>query len=129
MDGNADTDEWSNGVGWSDNTNNVYPDWWQATFADPVTVSKVVLYTVDSAALPAATEGLRDWDIQVPVDGSDDPDPNTDSDWRTVASVRDNVAGEVTSTFDAETTTAVRILCVGANGHYSRILELAAYNR
>jgi len=129
LDGNTNTDEWSNGVGWSDNTNNVFPDWWAMTFDQPQSINTIVLNTVNNDALPAKTQGLRDWDIQVPAEGSDDPDPNDDDDWRTVASVRDSVAGQVTSTFDTESTSAVRILCLGANGHYSRILELAAYNR
>ncbi|HIT76123.1 MAG TPA: discoidin domain-containing protein [Candidatus Avipropionibacterium avicola] len=117
IDGNTDSDQWSFGVGWSDNTNNVFPDWWTVEWDEPVTVSRVVLTTVDSEALPAATQGMRDWDIQV-RDGDD---------WRTVASVRDNVEGSVTSEFDPVTTSAMRVLCIGANGHYSRILEFEAY--
>ncbi len=116
IDGRTD-DDWSLGVGWSDGTNNVFPDWWQLDFDEPTTISQIVLRTVDSEALPAHTQGLRDWDIQVP-DGDG---------WRTVASVRDNEVGSVTSDFDAVTTESVRVLCLGANGHYSRILELEAY--
>lgn len=127
LDGNTDSDSWDSGVGWSDNTNNAFPDWWAMTFDEPQTINTVVLDTVDSAALPAETQGLRDWDIQVPK--SEGADPADADAWKTVASVRDNVAAQVTSEFDAEKTTAVRVACIGANGHYSRILELSAYNR
>lgn len=116
IDGRTD-DDWSLGVGWSDGTNNVFPDWWQLDFDEPTTISQIVLRTVDSPALPARTQGLRDWDIQIP-DGDG---------WRTIASVRGNEVGAVTSDFDAVTTESVRVLCRGANGHYSRILELEAY--
>lgn len=127
LDGNTDSDAWSAGIGWSDGTNNVFPDWWAMTFDEPQTINTIVLDTVDSEALPAKTQGLRDWDIQVPT--SEDADPADPDAWRTVATVRDNVVGQVTSTFDAVETTAVRIECLGANGHYSRIVESAAYNR
>lgn len=117
IDGNTDSEQWSAGVGWSDRTNAEFPDWWQVDFAEPTEVARVDLYTLDSAALPADTQGLSDWEIQVP-DGDA---------WRTVATVTGNTAGMVSTTFPSETTTSIRILCTAANGSYSRIVELEAY--
>ncbi|MET9022372.1 hypothetical protein ABZV93_20560 [Actinopolymorpha sp. NPDC004070] len=51
-----------------------------------------------------------------------------DNAWRTVATVRDNTRGAVTSTFTPVTTTAVRIVARNSNDHaYSRIIELQIY--
>ncbi|MBO0828297.1 MAG: hypothetical protein J2P24_11010 [Streptosporangiales bacterium] len=118
IDGNKDSEAWAQGVGWSDNTPGVYPDWWQETFDSPVTVSRVDVYSLDSVAIPASREGLRDWDIQV-ADGS--------GGWRTVASVRGSTAPMVSSTFPTETTTGIRISILQANASFSRVLELEAY--
>lgn len=118
IDGNKDSEAWSQGVGWGDNTSGVFPDWWQETFASPVTISRVDVYSLDSVAIPAAKEGLRDWDVQV-SDGS--------GGWRTVASVRENTEPMVSSTFPAETTTGLRILILKTNKNLSRMLEVEAY--
>lgn len=117
VDGNTDSEQWSAGIGWSDSTNAEFPDWWQVEFAEPTDIARVALHTLDSAALPAGKEGLRDWQIQVPAaDG-----------WRTVATVSGNTSGMVSSTFANESTTAIRVLCTEANGNFSRIVELEAY--
>lgn len=117
IDGNTDSEAWSDGVGWSDATQGVFPDWWAMTFSEPTEISSVTMYTLDSAELPAPEQGLRAWDIQVP-DGED---------WRTIASVRDNTDGIVTTEFPAVTVTGMRILGLEGNGDYSRIVELEAY--
>lgn len=118
IDGNRDSEQWDAGIGWSDSTNAEFPDWWQVDFAEPTDIAQIDLHTVNSVALPAAEQGLSDWEIQVP-DGEN---------WRTVATVTGNTEGMATSTFAAETTMSVRILCTAANGSYSRIVELEAYS-
>jgi hypothetical protein len=117
-DGNRSSDDWSTSTGWNDGTSRVFPDWYAATFAQPESVSRVVVYTLGSSRYPAAQFGLRDWDVQV-LEGST---------WRTVASVRGNTAATVTSTFDPVVTTSVRILATASNdANYSRIVELEIY--
>jgi hypothetical protein len=118
VDGNADSNDWSVTTGWNDATSRVFPDWLRVTFAQPESVSRVVMYTLDSTRYPARSVGLRDWDVQV-LDGTE---------WRTVAAVRGNVLGTVTSTFEPVTTDSVRILSSASNdANYSRIVELEIY--
>lgn len=118
VDGDRDSNNWSVSTGWNDATSRVFPDWYSATFARPETISRVVVYTLDSTRYPARSFGLRDWDVQV-LDGAE---------WRTVASVRGNVTGTVTSTFAPVLTTSMRILSSASNdANYSRIVELEVY--
>jgi alpha-L-rhamnosidase len=117
-DGNTDSAEWDAGAGWNDNTVNAFPDTLTATWRAPVTVSRAVVHTLDSATYPAARFGLRDYDVQALVDG----------DWNTVATVRGNQSGTVTSSFDAVTTTALRLSVADTNDHaFSRVVEFEAF--
>ncbi|HWD83413.1 MAG TPA: hypothetical protein VG497_31150, partial [Kribbella sp.] len=105
-------------TGWNDGTRAVFPDTYDVALSAPATVNRVELYTLDSAKYPARVNGLRDWDVQV----------KTGDTWQTVAQVRGNTVGHVTSTFTPVQTTAVRILCLDGNDHtYSRIVELEIY--
>ncbi|MEU8222204.1 discoidin domain-containing protein [Kribbella sp. NPDC048915] len=118
VDGDSDTEHWDTLTGWNDGTRAVFPDTYDVALSAPATVSRVELYTLDTAKWPARTNGLRDWDIQARVAGA----------WQTVAEVRGNTLGHVTTTFTPVTTDAIRIRCLDGNDHaYSRIVELEVY--
>lgn len=119
VDGDTSSDNWSTSTGWNDGTRGSFPDTYDVTLAEPASISRVELYTLDSQRYPAASYGLRDWDVQVLAGGT----------WQTVVEVRGNVAGRVTSTFDPVTATAVRIVALDSNSHdYSRIVELEVFS-
>ncbi|WP_432943138.1 hypothetical protein ACQPXM_39700 [Kribbella sp. CA-253562] len=119
VDGDKDSEHWDTLTGWNDGTRAAFPDTYDVALAASTTISRVELYTLDSVKYPAATNGLRDWDVQV-RSGSDG--------WRTVAEVRGNTLGHVTSTFAPVAADAVRILALAGNGNsYSRIVELEVY--
>lgn len=119
VDGDRDSAHWATTTGWNDGTSKVWPDWFQVTFVAPTVVGRVDLYTLDSAKYPAARYGLRDWDVQV-LAGTQ---------WQTVAQVRGNTAGLVSTTFPAVSAAAVRLWLRAGNGanDYSRIVELELY--
>ncbi|SEG56703.1 F5/8 type C domain-containing protein [Actinacidiphila yanglinensis] len=119
VDGDRDSTHWGTTTGWNDATKGTFPDWLQVSFDQPVPVGRVDLYTLDSAKYPAAGYGLSAWDVELQVGGS----------WQTVAQVRGNTAGEVSSTFAAQTATALRVVTLGSNEGvtYSRVVELEAY--
>jgi hypothetical protein len=120
LDGDKDSEHWDTLTGWNDGTRAAFPDTYDVALTAPTPVGRVELYTLDSAKYPAAANGLRDWDVQV---------RNGTADWQTVAQVRGNAVGHVTSTFPPVHATAVRILCLDANDHtYSRIVELEVYD-
>ena len=119
VDGDKDSEHWDTLTGWNDGTRAVFPDNYDVALAEPTTIDRVELYTLDSVKYPAATNGLRDGDVQVQTGGGT---------WQTVAQVRGNTAGHVTSTFAPTKADAVRILALDGNGHtYSRIVELEVY--
>ncbi|MEJ1107119.1 MULTISPECIES: discoidin domain-containing protein [unclassified Kribbella] len=119
VDGDNDSEHWDTLTGWNDGTRAVFPDNYDVALAEATTINRVELYTLDSVRYPAATNGLRDWDVQV---------RSGTGDWRTVSQVRGNTLGHVTSTFDPVEANAVRILCLAGNGNtYSRIVELEVY--
>ncbi|BBA96311.1 hypothetical protein RVR_1552 [Actinacidiphila reveromycinica] len=119
VDGDRDSADWGVTTGWNDATKGSFPDWLQVTFDAPVAVGRVDLYTLDSAKYPAARYGLSAWDVELQVGGA----------WQTVAQVRDNTAGEVSSAFAAQTATALRVVTLANNEGvtYSRVVELEAY--
>lgn len=120
VDGDRDSAGWAaRRTGWNDATSRVFPDTYGVQFAEPLIVGRVDLYTLDSPTNPATRDGLRDWDVQVRVDGV----------WQTVAQVRGNTAGMVSSTFPPVTADAVQVVTLASNdGNYSRIIELEAYS-
>jgi hypothetical protein len=121
VDGDKDSEHWDTLTGWNDGTRAIWPDTYDVALAAPGTIDRVELYTLDSVKYPAATNGLRDWDVQVRA-GSND--------WRTVAEVRGNTLGHVTTTFAPTQADAVRILGLAGNGNtYSRIVELEVYGQ
>ncbi|MFF0265747.1 NEW3 domain-containing protein [Kribbella sp. NPDC004536] len=118
VDGDKDSEHWDTLTGWNDGTRAVFPDTYDVALSTPATVNRVELYTLDSTKYPARVNGLRDWDVQAKVNGT----------WQTVAQVRANTQGHVTSTFPPTQTEAIRILCLDGNDHtYSRIVELEVY--
>ena len=118
VDGDKDSEHWDTLTGWNDGTRAVFPDTYDVALATPATINRVELYTLDSAKYPARINGLRDWDVQAKVNGT----------WQTVAQVRANTVGHVTSEFAPVRAEAVRILCLDGNDHtYSRIVELEVY--
>ncbi|WP_161557847.1 family 78 glycoside hydrolase catalytic domain [Micromonospora sicca] len=119
-DGITDSAAWSNGVGgWNDDTPTVFPDALTATWSHPVTLSRVRLFTLDSAQYPAERVGVRDGTVEALVDGT----------WRPVATIASNTAGLLERTFAPVQATALRLVVTDSNDHtYSRILELEAYS-
>ncbi len=116
----AQTDDaaWNAGAGWNDNDKGGWPDTLSAMWPAPVTLSRVEVLTLDAPDAPAASNGLRDYDVQAFVDGA----------WTTVASVRGNTLGTIVSSFPRVTTSALRLLITDSNDHgYSRVVELEAY--
>lgn len=117
-DGNRNSDDWGTTTGWNDSSSGIWPDWIGFALPQATTISKVDVYTLDSAKYPAARYGLSEWNVQV-------RDGDT---WRTVDEIRGNTVGRVTSTFDPVSTDAVRILCLANNnGDYSRLIEVEIY--
>ncbi|TCO38648.1 F5/8 type C domain-containing protein [Kribbella antiqua] len=118
VDGDKDPEHWDTLTGWNDGTRAAFPDTYDVALFQPATISRVELYTLDSAKYPAKSVGLRDWDVQV----------RNGRTWTTVAQVRGNTVGHVTSTFAPAQADAVRILCLDGNDHtYSRIVELEVF--
>ncbi|MDP9847437.1 discoidin domain-containing protein [Streptosporangium lutulentum] len=119
-DGDRGSNGWAGGNGWNDATSRAWPDTVDIALGEPGQISRVDLYTLNTERYPAASVGLRDWDVQARVDGQ----------WRTVAQVRGNTAGMVRSDFAPVVADAVRISTLASNGanDYSRIIEIEAYS-
>lgn len=77
IDGNSDSSDWEQGTGWNDDTKSEFPDWLKVNFPVPLTVNSVEVFTLDSEQLPASEYGLRDYDVQVLVDGEYEPSPRS----------------------------------------------------
>ena len=119
VNGNRDSEAWGSGNGWNDGTRSQFPDWLRVSLPCPSSVGRVDLYTLDSSRFPAAGFGARDYDVQVLAGDR----------WDTVAEVRGNTSGRVSSTFAPVTTEAVRVLVHASNeSTYSRIVELEIYD-
>jgi hypothetical protein len=120
-DGSTNSELWGGGGanGWNDETPGVFPDSVTASWTQPVRLGRVMIYTLDSRAYPAASWGVRDYDVEARVGGS----------WRVVAVVRDNTSGAVESLFPAVEADALRIVIRDSNDHaYSRLVEIEAYS-
>ncbi|MHB8945508.1 MAG: flagellar filament capping protein FliD [Bacillota bacterium] len=92
-------------------------------FPTAKTVDQVRVFTLDSATYPAASYGLKDYKVQYWDGGT--------STWKDAATVTSNTLGTVTSTFDAVSTTAVRLAITGTNAtdKFARVLEFEAYQK
>ncbi|TMR90008.1 discoidin domain-containing protein [Nonomuraea basaltis] len=115
-DGDRSSNGWAGGNGWNDATARAWPDTLAVALGGAKQVSRVDLYTLHTERYPAATFGLRDWDVQAQVNGQ----------WQTVAQVRGNAAGSARSDFAPVTADAVRIIALASNGanDYTRIIEV-----
>ncbi|MGI5282101.1 discoidin domain-containing protein [Nonomuraea polychroma] len=116
VDGDRSSNGWAGGNGWNDATARAWPDTVAISLGGPKQVSRVDLYTLDTERYRASRYGVRDWDVQAQVSGQ----------WRTVAQVRGNIAGNVRSDFAPVTADAVRIIALASNGanDYTRIIEV-----
>lgn len=119
-DGNTDSERWGGGGagGWNDGTAWEFPDWVTATWSNPVAVSRVRVFTLDSEAYPAAQWGVRDFDVIVRTGTSE----------RTVAEIRGNEAGLVEEVFESIEADSLEIRVFDSNSHdHSRLIEIEAY--
>lgn len=111
---------WGAGGGWSDGTAGDFgADQLEIDFGQARTIDKLAVYTVDSAAFPADSYGIRDFFFEY-WDGAA---------W---APLGDPVAGNTsalkTLSFSAVTTSKVRLNVTASNdGQYSRVVELRAF--
>lgn len=110
---------WDSGGGWNDGTANAFPDTLTGTWDGAVAIDRVRLLTLDTSGYPASRYGVRDYDVEVSVDGT----------WRTVAQVRGSTVGTVESTFPRVTgVEALRLVVHDTNDHqFTRVVELEAY--
>lgn len=117
VDGNRESEQWADS-GIHDRTPEEFPDAFGVFLDDTYAVSRVEVYTLDSAAYPAAEMGIRDFDVQV----------RTDDGWKTVSAVKSNEKGHLSLTFSSIATDQVRVLVSDSNDHtYSRLIELEVY--
>jgi alpha-glucuronidase len=120
-DGSTDSELWGPGGanGWNDGTPQVFPDTVTATWDHAVPLGRLRVHTLNSRAYPASAYGVRDYDVELRVDGA----------WRTVVSVRGNTTGVVESRFPAADADALRLVVLDSNDHaYSRLIELEAFS-
>ena len=111
---------------WNDANSDVYPDWIQITFGrrevineiDVFTVSDDVGVTMPNLDTTFTAYGIKDFEVQY-LDGSE---------WKTVpgGSVQGNNKVWRQFTFEAITTTAVRVYITNASG-FSRVSEIEAW--
>lgn len=119
VDGNLDSEQWADS-GIHDRTPEEFPDSFGVHLDGSYSISRVEVYTLDSAAYPAAEMGTRDFEIQA----------HTARGWHTVASVTDNEEGHVTLRFPSTLADQVQVIVHDSNDHkYSRIIELEIYQQ
>jgi hypothetical protein len=128
IDGDVAGRLWGAGGGWNDATPEQFPDWLRIDFSSAKTIDRVDVFSVqdnyNSPGTPTPTMtfslfGLRDFDVQY----------WTGTAWQTVTggavSGNEFIARQVT--FEAVTTSAIRILVRHAHGTFSRIAEVQAF--
>lgn len=119
VDGNADSTDWGDS-GTHDATAGEFPDHYGVILDRALPVGRVEVHTLDSEQYPASEMGIRDFDVEVRVDGQ----------WRAVASVRSNETGQVSLRFPPVTGDRVRVVVLDSNDHkYSRLVELEVYQQ
>ena len=119
VDGNLDSEQWADS-GIHDRTPEEFPDSFGVHLDDRYPISRVEVYTLDSATYPAAEMGIRDFEVRA----------HTAEGWHTVASVSDNEEGHVTLSFPSTLADQVQVIVHDSNDHkYSRIIELEIYQR
>jgi len=123
--GDTSSDNWgSSGGGWMDGTQSSFPDYLTLIFNEVRTLSKVKIYTLDSATYPASSYGIKDYELQYLTPGGD---PDNEDDWETYTTVTNNTEGTITH-YPSISTEAIRLKINDSNdGQYSRIVEFEAY--
>ena len=120
---------WGNHGGWNDGTRDVYPDALEIDFSGNQTISEIRMFTLQddfknpqepTANMTANVYGITDFDVQT-WNGTI---------WVTVpgGSVAGNDRVMRVFDFQAVTTSKIRVLVNAARSHFSRIIELEAYN-
>ena len=120
---------WGTGGAWLDSDSGVFPDWLQITFNGVKTVNRVDVFSVQDAytapvdptpTMTFSLYGLQDFAVQY-WDGNA---------WITVpgGSVTENTLVWRTVTFPPVTTDRIRVLVARALAHYSRIVEIEAWD-
>jgi hypothetical protein len=120
-DGRTDSAIWGGGGagGWNDDTAGAFPDTVTATWPHEISLSRVRVFTLDSAQYPASAWGVRDYDLLATVAGAE----------VTLAQVRGNVSGVVDTPFSSVTTSRLQVRILDSNSHdYSRLIEVEAYS-
>ncbi|HAI20463.1 MAG TPA: hypothetical protein DCM14_00935 [Clostridiales bacterium UBA8153] len=107
------------GGGWSDGTAGVFPDTLEIQFGQARVIDSVAIHTLDSATMPAATHGVRNWRLEF-HDGTA---------WRQLDAVTGNTAGVHTHRFAPVSATGIRVLVDAANGanDHARLVEVEAF--
>jgi|GEM_PF-2722416 len=127
IDGDRKGLNWERGGGWRDGTDSAYPDWIQVDFSGPKVIDEVNVFTIqDAYASPAeptewltfSNYGVTAFEVQY-WDGSQ---------WATVpgGSVTGNDKVWRKVTFQAVTTTKVRVVVNSALAGRSRLIEVEA---
>jgi len=123
--GDTSSDNWGNpGGGWEDGTNGDFPDYLWITFGKVRNLTKVKVYTLDSATYPASQYGIKDYELQYLTLGGN---PDNEDDWQTYTSITDNTEGVITHYLNISTQ-GIRLKINNSNDEsYSRIIEFEAY--
>jgi hypothetical protein len=119
---------WGDGGGWNDGTADTYPDTLQVTFNDTYSINKIDLFSlqdnytspVEPTSLMTFSQfGITSFQVQY-LSGSD---------WIAVpgGTITGNNLVWKSISFDAVSTSAVRVVVNGSLNQYSRIVELEAW--
>lgn len=123
IDGRTSSDDWGQGGGWNDATADTFPDWVEISFSRTTTIDQINIYTLNSETYPAATYGIKDFDLEYWDSSS--------STWKLINSFTDNTQGLIAYEFSAVATDKVRLTVKAANGanDYSRLVEVQVYEQ
>ena len=118
IDGITSSDGWGAGQGWSDATAGVFPDVLTIDFGKMRYIEKVVIHTLDSAGMPAANFGIRDFTLTSFYRSTS----------RELASIAGNTEGVITSLFASTKAERLQISIDDSNdGQHARIIEVEVY--
>jgi|GEM_PF-3790793 len=112
------------GKGWADDTPSAFPDTLRLPFESLRSLTNIKVHTTGDTAHPAATWGLKDFDVQSLRVGGDS---SVESDWETVSSIRDNT--QAVNSFVVNLVTKqlrLKVLGVNAADGLSRVVEIEA---
>lgn len=124
LNGQTSSASWgSAGGGWQGNTVGG-TDYVDITFSESKTIDKIKIHTLNSDTQPAASFGVRDFDIQYWANGT----------WNTIKSVTNNTNAIYTEDFSALTTDKIRIDVKdvntdGIDPKYARLVEVEVFQK